>query len=214
MAITTQTLEPDTFARKVIEDRLEVRGPIRGYLYAARSGQKDDVLYRTYASKKWVYQSRIVYQQTNVAGGVITADYAVASGQLARIISVKALNSGNNGIVVVVNDEDNAEHSMRLVSVAAGGGTYGGVPNIGAAGSTSAHLMDSLGFVLAPGQKLTISQTAAGVQNDTLTVAMTLELYNLPTLPTISVARSTNPGDVTQAASTISETNTLQEFPC
>ena len=211
-AITPQTLEPDTFARKVIEDRLRVEGPIRGYLYAQKEGMKDDELYRTYASKKWIYQARRVATQANAGGGSVRADISVATGQVARLITSHVVNSGTNGLNLWKRDED-AANAVYLGSVASAAATNASLPNLGTS-TASANVAFSHGMLISPGQTLSFDQTVAGAQNDTITIAIELELYNLPTLPTWSVARSTNAADVTLADSTISEANTLQELPC
>lgn len=213
MAITPQTLQPDTFARKVIEDRLEVRGPYQGYFYAGIAGKIDGELYRVFAGKKWLWQSRIIFQQTNAAGGAIISDYSLANEQYARLVEARMTNSGNNGIVIAVYDEDNA-YTLPLASVGAAAGTVANLPSIGTAASASNNLASSVNLILLPGQKLGFVQSGAGVQNDTSTVALSLELYNLGTEPTISTARSTNPSDVTTGTDSISDANDLLEVVC
>lgn len=156
----------------------------------------------------WLWQSRIVFQQTNAGGGAVKADYIVASGQVAKLRKAIAVNSGNNTLGIYVHDEDNAEIG-RYAYVAAAAANYLEIPSIGAAASASGALASSQDLLIGPGEKLTIQQSAAGVQNDTLTVGLMLALYNLPTEPTISKARSTNPGDVTQGTDSISDANDL-----
>ena len=157
----------------------------------------------------WIYQARRVATQANAAGGAVVVDISLASGQIARIISIRGLNSGNNGISCLIVDEDNATHA-QLASISAAGGANFNLPAAVLAGAaTTSSMAQSSGFILASGQKLTIMQSAAGAQNDTMTICITLELFNLPTVPTWSKDRSTNAADVTLAASTISAANTL-----
>ena len=156
----------------------------------------------------WIYQSRIIFTQTNAAGGAIVADYSVATGQIARLVSLRALNSGNNGISVDLVDEDNAA-SCRYALIGAGAATLCHLPSIGQSATATGAIASSEYLLTPPGAKLSIYQSAAGAQNDTLTIALTLELWNLPTEPTISKARSTNAADVTQGTDSISDANDL-----
>ena len=68
MAITTQTLDTATFARKVIEYGLKVVGPIGGRLFAAKAGTKEGVIYETQPENPLILAAT-----ANPAGG---ADYA------------------------------------------------------------------------------------------------------------------------------------------
>lgn len=156
----------------------------------------------------WIYQARRVATQANAAGGAMTIDITLAAGQLARLIACRVNNSGTNGLVINENDEDNAT-GFNMMVVGSGAATAGYIPSIGTAANASGNVGNSSGFVLPSGAELTISQTVAGIQNDTLTIYIVLELFNLPTIPTWSKARSVNQADVTLAASTISAANTL-----
>lgn len=210
---TAQTLTAAEFAQKVLENGLRVVGPYEGYVYCALDSDDGYDLFKAYQAKRWVWQSRIVFTQTNAAGGAIKADYSVATGQVARLVSAFTINSGTNGIVVYKRDEDNASNSyLAVIASAAGTSTY--LPSIGAAASTAQNIINSTGMMLFPGEKLSFEQTAAGAQNDNMTQCVTLELFNLGTEPTISKARSVNAADVTQGTDSISDANDLQELVC
>lgn len=155
----------------------------------------------------WIYQARRIAQQTNAAGGAITIDIAANAGQIIRLLALKALNSGNNGLYVNVYDEDNALANKYAI-IGAAAATTCHLPAIGTDASTSNNNASSIDLILAPGEKLSIVQSGAGVQNDTLTVAVKMELFNVRTSPTWDKSRSTNQADVTLAASTISTANT------
>jgi len=160
---------------------------------------------------KYLYQARRVATQANVAGGAVKVDITVASGQVAKIVWASALNSGNNSIAMAINDEDNAR-TVYLGGTGAAATIDVHLPQTPASAATA--LVDgsaatSVGGLIGPGSSLSFEQGAAGAQNDTITVAVVL-LLSTSTAPTWSVARSTNAGDVTLAASTISAANTTQ----
>lgn len=159
-------------------------------------------------SVSWIYQARRVATQANAAGGAQKIDISIASGQLARVISAKCLNSGTNGISIFLADEDNANH-CGLSTIGSGAGTYISLPAAPGSNTSSTANADAKGMLLAAGQKLSFEQTGAGAQNDTFTIAITLELFNKMDAPTWDKSRSTNAADVTLAASTISAANTL-----
>ena len=156
----------------------------------------------------WIYQARRVATQANAAGGAIVIDISLASGQCGRLIAAYTNNSGNNSLYVEIQDEDNA-YTTSIGSVGAAAANTLRLPSIGSAASATGNVANSTGLIIPSGAKLTFRQAGAGVQNDTLTVGIVLELFNLPTVPTWSKDRSTNAADVTLAASTISAANTL-----
>lgn len=196
------TVEPDAFVKKCVEEGLEIIGPFGGYWYAERKLEDGSEMWRANASGRWIYQARRVATQANVAGGPIKLDVTPASGQSIRLISLAAVNSGTNGLVGLVYDEDNAS-SARLGVIGSAAGTTMFLPSQGAAATASNNTIHSLGLIIAAGEKLSVEQSGAGAQNDMLTVAVVLELLGNSTEPTWSVARSTNAGDVTLASSTI-----------
>ena len=150
----------------------------------------------------WAYQARRVATQANAAGGAVVIDISPAAGQAFRVVAVYGKNSGTNVIQCRVLDEDNAANTY-LAYLGSAAANYFHLPFSGSTTTSSGNIGSSQGLMVCPGQKLEISQTGAGAQNDTLTVAVTLELIGSATEPTWSVARSTNAGDVTLAASTI-----------
>lgn len=200
-----QTLDPDTFAKRVLDKKLAVAGPIRGYLYASDRGTDSEVLYKTLFKAKWLYQARRVATQANAAGGAIKIDIAPVEGQVLILDLANFGNSGNNGINIKVLDEDDATTGI-LASVGAAAGTYVSVPNhpAAAAASTATATMASSVELLVPyGSKFAFEQSAAGAQNDTATLGVMLVLIGKETEPTWSVSRSVNAGNVTLAASSI-----------
>ena len=150
-----------------------------------------------------LYQARRVATQANAAGGAVVIDITPAAGQTIRLISLVATNSGTNDMVVETVDEDNAR-SGYFGAVASAAAVKINLPTIGAAGSSSSNLATSENLRIPVGEKLVVKQSGAGAQNDTLTVAVVLELIGNGTEPTWSKARSTNEADVTLAANTIS----------
>ena len=156
----------------------------------------------------YLYQARRVATQANAAGGAIIVDISVAAGQIAKLVSLQILNSGTNSLYCYLYDEDVAE-SNRLGGVGSAAGNRLEFPSIGANANAAGNFASSEGLLLGPGQLLSVFQLGAGIQNDTLTVAVTL-LLSTNTAPTWSKARSTNEADVTLAASTISTANTMQ----
>jgi len=159
----------------------------------------------------WLYQARRVATQGNAAGGAIKIDIGLATGQMAELVTLRAYNSGNNRVQGWVCDEDYECHAGFFIDTTTGIGTNGNVPSIGTSATGATNIIYSAGLKMGPGQLMALHQTAAGVQNDTLIISMTLLLFNKPTEPTWSKARSTNAANVTLAASTISEANTLQQ---
>lgn len=135
-------------------------------------------------------------------------DITIAAPNTAVVERLYALNSGNNSLVFRLTDEDNNTGAL-LASVGAAASNSLQIPSIGSAASAAGNIMETLGFTVGPGEKLTSLQTGAGAQNDTMTVnvALLLPITASSTDITWSVARSTNPGSVTLADSTISDAN-------
>lgn len=155
-----------------------------------------------------MYTARRVATQANAAGGAIVVDITCAAGQMMRIESAYAANSGTNTLQMKVHDGDNAMRAY-LANVGSAASNYLSIPSPGAAASASGNLVDSKDLYVLAGEKFTIMQGAAGAQNDTMTIAVVIELYGSAAEPTWSKARSTNEANVTLAASTISAANTL-----
>lgn len=212
-ATAATTLDAEAFNQMVLEKSLTTWEQ-NGYIYAGFHGPNGWELYRAYGPKwRWVYTARRIAQQTNAGGGAIAIDITCAAGQAVMLGALSAFNSGNNGLYGQLVDEDNAEHST-FASIGAAAATKFRVPSGGGAASSTGNIIDSNALYIPEGIKLTIGQTAAGVQNDTLTVAVTLILPISAASDgsdvSWSTARSTNPGDVTLAASTISSANTMK----
>jgi len=201
----TLTLDQDAFMRLVTENHLQVEGPTGGYLYTGKQGKDGWETFRTPNNPWYLYQARRVATQANAAGGAILIDLATAPGQIAKLLHARVVNSGNNGLQAYIYDEDNAAEAYLLV-IGAAAGTSASLPSIGSAATASANNANTKDLMFGPGQKLSFLQTAAGAQNDTLTLGITL-LLTTATEPSWSVARSTNPGNVTLAANTISAAN-------
>lgn len=145
----------------------------------------------------YLYQARRVGTNANAAGGAQRIDIVVPSGQVAVLLHGRAASSGAATNLVNILDEDNALHAIVVTSAAT-------IINFPLIGTATGHKV-----MFGPGQKLAVEQQAAGAQNDTLTVSVTL-LLSTSTMPTWDKSRSTNAADVTLAASTISTANTLQ----
>lgn len=205
-----KTLEPDAFAEMVLENGLRVLGPYQGYLYAALASDDGYDMFRTPPFERYFYNDRRVTTQANAAGGAIILDITPPTGQAYRLVALRAVNSGTNTITITLNDEDNAT-TAALAEIASAAGTKCHLPSIGAAATATGNTINSQDLIISKGQSLSVYQTGAGVQNDTLTVGFVFEVLNpyASTAPTWSKARSTNQGDVTIATSTISSANTL-----
>ena len=211
MATNASTLDVEAFMQEVTQRGLDVKGPSGGYLYAGYQGPNGWEVIRCANNPWYLYQANRIAQQTNGAGGAILVDLTLAAGQVAYLITATGKNSGTNSIVIYTRDEDNATNT-DLGVVASGAATVLTAPRTYTGTTTSGYTITSHGLMIGPGQKLCFEQGGAGVDNDTLGVRVTL-LLSTPDIPTWSVARSTNPGDVTLAASTISAANTLQMVP-
>ena len=98
-----------------------------------------------------------------------------------------------------------------IASAAAGANRNVNLPSIGSSASASGNVANSVGLMLFPGQYLAFTSSAA-LQTEAMTLHIAMELYNLPTTPTVDATGSA--GTPNLAASTISEANTLQELVC
>lgn len=157
--------------------------------------------------KRYLWTARRVATQANPAGGAIALDITFGANCVAELVNALQVNSGTNTCAIWTMDEDFANMGrMAVVGSAAGTSVY--VPSIGTDASVSANRINSTGIIVGPGQNFSILQSGAGAQNDTMTVGVCFLLTTNET-PTWSVARSTNPANVTLAASTISAANTM-----
>ena len=211
MAAETVELDKDAFMRLVTEGHLQVEGPSGGYLYTGKQGRNGWELYKTANNPWYLYSARRVATQTNVAGGAVVLDIALAAGQVARLVSLQVLNSGTNSLTVNTTDEDDVVHCYYASAASAAAVNYSlpTTTNASATATGDGTLAASLFLWFGPGMKLTVAQSGAGADNDTLTVAVTL-LLSTSSEPTWSKSRSTNAADVTLADSTISAENTMR----
>lgn len=119
----------------------------------------------------------------------------------------------NHSLMIRHYDEDSAV-AAYFASVGSVANPFMVIPSIGTAASASANIRNTTRVILPPGSILTAMTGEAGAQNDTLTVAIELLLPITAASDgsdvSWSIARSTNPSDVTLAASTISAANTMQ----
>lgn len=152
------------------------------------------------------YQFSIDFQQTNAAGGSIVVDITPATGQILRLVHMVPANSGTNTISAAVLNEDN-EEVFFLGGLASAAALELVLPRSGVAALGDHVEGDSKDCEILQGEKLTVYQTAAGLQNDHLYLRGALELIGVRSAPTITKARSTNAADVTQGANGISSTN-------
>jgi len=214
-ATAAQTLDSDAFNQLVLEKELKTWTQ-KGYIYAGFRGARGWELYRTLSGHKWIYQAQVVVTNANAAGAAIVVDISLASGQVGKLIgmNVYSVTTGTHTLYASLNDEDLAAANHNLLIGNAGAAAAAKVlafPSIGTAATASVNLANSTGLVIPPGAALSIYHTdASGVANDHIDIFLIMELYNLPTLPTWSKARSGNAADVTIAASSISAANTIQ----
>jgi len=157
-------------------------------------------------SVSWIYQARRVNTQT-AANGALTTRLQLAFGQIARVISIRVYGTASATEVcsVRIQDEDGADMAV-MAYVAAAASTVVELPSTGANASGSGNIANTVGRIIGSGSFLT-SAASVAVQNETLTVAVTLELFNVPTIPTWDTTGSA--GTPSLAASTISAANTL-----
>lgn len=203
-----QTISATAFAEMLLENGMRAVGPYDGYLYAALQTDDGFDMFRVAHTPRVFYTARRVATQANGGGGAVIIDVTCAAGQMMRLISASMANSGTNTCAIIVYDEDNAS-TCQYAYVGSAATTSCRLPSIGSAATASSNIANSQDLIVLPGQKLSFAQSGAGAQNDTITVAVVFELIGTDDEPTWSVARSTNAGSVTLAASTISAANTL-----
>jgi len=135
---------------------------------------------------------------------------SVATGQIAELVSVRAIGSASGGATLIVDilDEDTNQSSV-IANIAAGATRVCDLPSIGTAATASGNLPNTTGLIVAPGEYLRIRSSVA-LQTETLTAAFKLILYNLATIPTVDSTGSA--GTPNLAASSISTANTLQRI--
>lgn len=205
-----RTAEPEELVQLAFEHNLRVIETMQGYRYIAVQNEDGYDLIRSPPFERNFYNARRVATQANAGGGAVIVDISPPTGQAYILQAVRGANSGTNGLVCVLADEDFAT-ILTLAEIGSAAGVKFNLPSPGASASSTGNIANSYGLIISKGQYLRIYQTGAGAQNDTLTVSLYLEPLNpgASTTPTYSVAASTNAGDVTLAASSITDGNTL-----
>ncbi len=151
----------------------------------------------------WAFRASVA--QANGAGGAIIVDTEPAVGDTMIVIQAEGVNSGTNNLIIQRNDEDD-ELSGRFVNIASGAGTVGSIPR-SMQSVTTTPLIDSsypINLMFRGDDYLSILQTGAGSQNDTLLVTIRA-LLSSSALPTVTKTRSTNAGDVTISTPTVNK---------
>lgn len=149
----------------------------------------------------WMYRASVA--QANGAGGAIVLDFAPLQGTSMIVIMARGSNSGTNTLQIMRVDEDQNEGPFWS-SIGSGAATVGTIPR-GFTTLTTSDFIDStdlLARMIRAGDTLTIQQTGAGAQNDTL-IAEVRAFLSSPERPVVSKARSTNQADVTIATPTV-----------
>lgn len=152
----------------------------------------------------WIY--RAVITQANIAGGAIVLDLVPALGDEFIPLWVEAVNSGTNTLQIGELDEDNNIHLM--VAVASAAASSASIPRASQSDSADSartgypYPIPIRGHASgAVSHGLTIRQTGAGAQNDTLTIQVRGLVKGRA--PSVGKDRSTNQADVTIATPTI-----------
>ncbi len=148
-----------------------------------------------------LWQYRVSVAQANGAGGAITVDIVAVAGESMKVQLAMGLNSGTNGLVIQLTDTgDNL--ITEWLNIASGAGTKGVIPRMENDLTASSFRSSSHDIWIREQDKLTIRQTGAGAQNDTLVVAVRAFL-SCAERPIVLKARSTNAADVTIATPTL-----------
>ncbi len=151
-----------------------------------------------------LWQYRNVFTQTNAGGGAIVVDVVPVAGMSMLVVHVLGVNSATNTIDIVKVDEDNNQ-AIRFADIASGAGTSAAVPQSNSQAVASTRVIDSTPMetrIFRSDDKLSIFQSAAGNQNDTLELVIRAFLSSAER-PIVTKARSTNPGDVTTGTPTV-----------
>ena len=209
MAIESTYLKPETFADKVLKDGLQIV-EIGDFLYARGKTTKDvNVLYKSPKRTRNLWYYRAVYQQTNAAGGAVHLDIVVPEDCVLILYAWRFVNSGNNGIQVQFYDPD-GNGDWFIQTIGAGAASSAAGPQAEENANTSGGQVNTVpreARTFPPGSQLRIYQSAAGVQNDTLTVSFVMELIGTTSAPDVGYSNSTNVADVTE---TVSRTEVLE----
>lgn len=151
----------------------------------------------------WAFRASVA--QANGAGGAIVLDVSPSAGNAIIVMWARGVNSGTNTLQILRTDEDNNQGPF-LSSIGSGGATVGTIPRAFTSLTTSDFIdsTDILARTFRGDDRLTIQQTGAGAQNDTLILDLRAFLSS-SLLPSVAKGRSTNQGDVTIAAPTVNK---------
>lgn len=172
--------------------RLKFKDALRAVMYADRDG-----FLQPMGWEGWTAWAQATFTQTNVAGGAIVVDITPGAGNEFDVMTALGQNSGTN-TVQMLHLLVNGTAQVFYVAVASAAATTGTFPHDTQGGTTTGSIVSSIRPVIVSGREaFTIQQTGAGVQNDTMVIQVRVRLKHKSQLPTVSIARSTNPGSVT-----------------
>ncbi len=145
----------------------------------------------------WMY--RVSVAQANAAGGAIVVDFVPVAGVSMVLLHLRANNDGDaNGLQILKTDEDD-NTDVFYASVSSGATTQATVPQALSGSASDQVVIDStdpMTRFFRADDKLTVNQTGAGAQNDTLVISLRAFL-SCAERPIVTKGRSTNPSDVT-----------------
>lgn len=153
------------------------------------------------AARIWQYHA--VVTQANAGGGAIVLDVPCTRGTQFFVLHAHGINSGTNTLRIRKVDEDGVT-SAEYAQIASAATTEAGIPRAEDDPTLDSALIDSTDIWtrhFAGDDRFEIRQTAAGAQNDTLTVDWRIRLLGIKPVP--NILNSVNPGDVTIATPTV-----------
>lgn len=142
----------------------------------------------------------VTYTQANAAGGAVVCEISPGTGNEFILSTVKAINSGTNGIIILLEGAAGGTNMITLDNVASGAGTSVNLgPGTFSNTLTTANLA-GLGypFIVSGSQALRVQQSAAGAQNDTFQVLINIRCKGA--VPTVIHSNSVNPANVSVTA--------------
>lgn len=168
-AINPATLETEAFLQKVIEERLEVVGPLEGYLWAMEPGSKGKVLFRT-ASGPWdIGQlTHNTIAQPAVATNPATTAFAAAGFQTKLEYVYHTLtcdaNVATRLVYMQLTEGTNVVFIAPLYSATAGQTVYVTyAPGLPYDNSTTRKVLPMPEFSWTPGSQISWASTAIQV---------------------------------------------------
>lgn len=157
--------------------------------------------YRNLDDAPWGRADTLVqYKQGNAAGGAVKVDITPGgSASGFYVTQMNATNSGTNTLTVRIYDNVSALDTLFIPgSLSSAAGVNLNLPAQGTTPQTSTNSPSSnqpYGLETSGTEVYAVEQSGAGAQNDLITVQLKIWFYGV--LPTFSVARSTNAGNVT-----------------